>query len=330
MSLFRVHLLRHWQKCTSWTSSGPADCNRRQLHVTDRRQGIEVLAALGIGFYTQSQWLVLPGYVKTAAVTVPLLATGFLAKYKLGRTAHDPLLQRSKFLSKRYDHAKVPKVTYLDGPAVGKANELLHQLVHVNKEWIPGLSHHTRNWQVLFSKDLSMWVDCAENGTLLCPKDMVETLSRNELVMLFSTQVAHVLAQHRTEYVSFRTMTRLVAAIAAWYYAFFFPVLCSYPVDIGALLLSYFLLSHRLFQLKFRKLCLEADELGLAMASKMGVTEHDAISLMEKMIRVREQLPLTSRMRAWCYYEYRISTMRKNMAERDRINALSSSRQGKS
>ena len=300
--------------CAATRAIRSPDRVTRMIHTTGSRQSVEVLAALGLGFYTSSHWLTLPSFAKTAAVTAPLVASAVLAKYKFSRTSHDPLLGRRKYLSKMWIDRPAPNVTYLDGPAVGKTNKLLHELIRANKRLFPGLSHTSHKWQVMFAKDLSVWVDCVEDGTLVCSKDIVTMLSRNELLVLLSTQIAHVLAKHKTECISFRALLRHVAAITAWYYAFFFPVLHSYPVDAGVLLATYHLLSYGIFQLKFRKLFLEADELGLALASNMGATEQDAISLMEKMIRVRRQLPLISRIRAMCYYEYRISALKQKDA----------------
>jgi Zn-dependent protease with chaperone function len=286
----------------------------RSIHTSSRRQSIEVVAALGMGFYTNSHWIALHSAVKTATITVPLVATAVLAIHKIRKTEFDPLLNRKKYLMTRKLNTQVPNVTFLTGPGVEMANGLLHELIELNRMRIPYLSHDSHNWQVLFFKDPNMWIDCFENGVLICSKEIMSTLSRNEIIALLSTQVAHVLAKHKTESMSFRMMMHQSAAITAWYYGFFVPIQHSYPVDMGIAFILYQIISYLNFQRKFRSLCLEADRLGLLMASSMGVTEQDAISLMRKMITLRNELPVMRRIRAMCHYQYRISALEQRIA----------------
>ena len=285
--------------------------NARQIHTSESRKGLEVMASLGLGFYTSANWLTLHTFVKGAAFSLPMVTAGLLLANKRSRTHFDPFLGRTKTLLKVENRTRVPKTALLDGPAADKASNLLLSLIEANLSRVPVLSYDCSrfSWRVLFFQDPSMWIDAEADGTLFLSKDIVTLLSKQELAVLLATQCVHVIARHKEECASLISFTNHSAAIVAWYYALFVPVLHSYPVDMAAWFLGYQALAFVFFQRKFRSLCLEADRLGIAMAAAVGAKPEDAISLMRKLMQARKQLPLTKRFRSQCYYQRRIEAL---------------------
>lgn len=272
-------------------------------------------ASLGLGYLVNANWLILPSYVKVATATIPLLAAGYVVQTIRIRSSFDPFLQRKKMLLKQKTKQMPPLVTYLEGEGVDKANDLLYQLIRANEDTIPGLKHTGHQWQVLVAKEEHLWLDTTDDGKIMCCKNILTNMSRNELAFMMGTLVAHVLAKHKLEVTSYVLTMHQLAAVVAWYYSFNAPVLYSYPVDMSSIFVTYYLLSYALFQHKFRKLCVEADEIGLRMCSAVGVTEKDAISMMQKLIQFRDSQPLPVRMRGSCHYKHRIAVLNQRLAD---------------